>query len=217
MTSATSARSGRTTSSACWRTRRSRTPAYLLVGVVRASASVGAEARGAARLLPGRVHRHDDRRVRRRGLDRQHATTSGSSSTTGPASRRAIRRAALAMTIFLLSLGGIPPTAGFFGKFYVFRAALETAGACCCWSSSPCSTASGQRLLLPAHRHRDVLPRGRPRGDAAARHRRVGGADRRRHRRARSSASCRPGSSTWPTPPTSPSKRRSLFSCAASS
>jgi NADH-quinone oxidoreductase subunit N len=32
--------------------------------------------------------------------------------------------AALAMTIFLLSLGGFPPTAGFFGKFYVFRAAL---------------------------------------------------------------------------------------------
>src|SRR5262249_44549066 len=34
--------------------------------------------------------------------------------------------AALAMTIFLLSLGGIPPTAGFFGKFYIFKAALES-------------------------------------------------------------------------------------------
>jgi NADH-quinone oxidoreductase subunit N len=32
--------------------------------------------------------------------------------------------AALAMTIFMLSLGGVPPTAGFFGKFYLFRAAL---------------------------------------------------------------------------------------------
>jgi len=31
----------------------------------------------------------------------------------------------LAMTLFMLSLGGIPPTAGFTGKFYVFRAALE--------------------------------------------------------------------------------------------
>jgi NADH-quinone oxidoreductase subunit N len=36
--------------------------------------------------------------------------------------------AALAMTLFLLSLGGIPPTAGFFGKFYVFRAAMEPDG-----------------------------------------------------------------------------------------
>ena len=33
--------------------------------------------------------------------------------------------AALAMTICLLSLGGVPPTNGFFGKFYVFKAAME--------------------------------------------------------------------------------------------
>jgi NADH-quinone oxidoreductase subunit N len=33
--------------------------------------------------------------------------------------------AALAMTIFMLSLAGIPPTGGFFGKFYLFRAVLE--------------------------------------------------------------------------------------------
>ncbi|HWU86892.1 MAG TPA: NADH-quinone oxidoreductase subunit N [Kofleriaceae bacterium] len=33
--------------------------------------------------------------------------------------------AALAMTICLLSLGGMPPTSGFFGKFYVFKAAME--------------------------------------------------------------------------------------------
>lgn len=36
--------------------------------------------------------------------------------------------AALAMTVFLLSLGGIPPTAGFFGKFYIFRVALSRPG-----------------------------------------------------------------------------------------
>jgi len=33
---------------------------------------------------------------------------------------------ALAMTIFLLSLGGVPPTGGFFAKFYLFRAAMES-------------------------------------------------------------------------------------------
>ena len=33
---------------------------------------------------------------------------------------------ALAMTIFLLSLGGVPPTGGFFGKFYLFKAAMES-------------------------------------------------------------------------------------------
>jgi NADH-quinone oxidoreductase subunit N len=32
---------------------------------------------------------------------------------------------ALAMMLALLSLGGIPPTAGFFGKFFIFRAAVE--------------------------------------------------------------------------------------------
>ncbi len=32
---------------------------------------------------------------------------------------------ALGMTILLLSFGGIPPTGGFFGKFYIFKAAME--------------------------------------------------------------------------------------------
>jgi NADH-quinone oxidoreductase subunit N len=31
---------------------------------------------------------------------------------------------ALGMTLFLLSLGGVPPTGGFFGKFYLFRSAM---------------------------------------------------------------------------------------------
>jgi NADH-quinone oxidoreductase subunit N len=33
--------------------------------------------------------------------------------------------AALAFSLFLVSLAGIPPTAGFFGKLYVFRAAID--------------------------------------------------------------------------------------------
>lgn len=33
---------------------------------------------------------------------------------------------ALVMLLALLSLGGIPPTAGFFGKFFIFRAAVES-------------------------------------------------------------------------------------------
>ncbi len=33
--------------------------------------------------------------------------------------------AAFAMVICLLSLGGMPPTAGFFGKFYIFQSAME--------------------------------------------------------------------------------------------
>jgi NADH-quinone oxidoreductase subunit N len=32
---------------------------------------------------------------------------------------------ALAFSLFLLSLAGIPPTAGFFGKWFVFRAAID--------------------------------------------------------------------------------------------
>jgi NADH-quinone oxidoreductase subunit N len=32
---------------------------------------------------------------------------------------------ALAMTVLLLSFGGIPPTGGFLGKFYIFKAAME--------------------------------------------------------------------------------------------
>jgi NADH-quinone oxidoreductase subunit N len=32
----------------------------------------------------------------------------------------------LAFSLFLLSLAGVPPTAGFFGKLYVFQAAMDS-------------------------------------------------------------------------------------------
>ena len=41
--------------------------------------------------------------------------------------------AALAMTIAMLSLGGMPPTAGFVGKFYVFKAAMHAPDSALLW------------------------------------------------------------------------------------
>jgi NADH-quinone oxidoreductase subunit N len=41
--------------------------------------------------------------------------------------------AALAMTVCLLSLGGMPPTNGFFAKFYVFKSAMEVSDTQLAW------------------------------------------------------------------------------------
>jgi NADH-quinone oxidoreductase subunit N len=41
--------------------------------------------------------------------------------------------AALAMTVCLLSLGGMPPTNGFFAKFYVFKSAMEVGDSQLLW------------------------------------------------------------------------------------
>ena len=107
---------------------------------------------------------------------------------------------ALAMTIFMLSLGGIPPTAGFFGKFYVFRAALEKPAliwlvviaraqqrayrvSTTCASSPRCTSARSG-----AKRSRCARPASRRRCSS-------------RRSACSSSASCRPGSSTSPTRP----------------
>jgi NADH-quinone oxidoreductase subunit N len=99
---------------------------YLLVGVV-AMASLGAEARGpllfylaaytfttvGAFGVVAWLGSHGDERLL---LD----------DWAGLAARHPA--AALAMSIFMLSLGGVPPTAGFFGKLYLFRAALARPG-----------------------------------------------------------------------------------------
>jgi NADH-quinone oxidoreductase subunit N len=62
----------------------------------------------------------------RRGDERLHIDDWSGLASRHPA-------AAFAMTIFMLSLGGMPPLAGFFGKFYVFRAAMDVEGGALNW------------------------------------------------------------------------------------
>jgi NADH-quinone oxidoreductase subunit N len=57
-------------------------------------------------------------------LERRGQTSLEVSELTGLASRHPL--VALALTIFLLSLIGIPPLAGFAGKFYLFGAAVRS-------------------------------------------------------------------------------------------
>ena len=93
-----------------------------------------------------RVRRHRAARERRPAERSDRATTPGS-GTTHPA-------LAALMTVFLLSLGGFPPSAGFIAKWYVFSAGdqgrLRLAG--------DHRRADERRLglLLPARRRDDV-------------------------------------------------------------
>src|SRR5205814_5565535 len=64
---------------------------------------------------------------------------------------------ALAMTIFLLSLGGVPPTGGFFGKFYLFKAAMESPQLY--WLVVLAVLNSVVSVYYYPHHRRDVLPR----------------------------------------------------------
>jgi NADH-quinone oxidoreductase subunit N len=57
-------------------------------------------------------------------LERSGEEVVGVDDTAGLATRHPL--AALALAIFLLSLVGIPPTAGFVGKFYLFGAAVRS-------------------------------------------------------------------------------------------
>ena len=59
-------------------------------------------------------------------IQKRTGVTSNLSTFAGLARREPTL--ALLMTLFLLSLTGIPPTAGFFGKFYVILAAVEVGG-----------------------------------------------------------------------------------------
>jgi NADH-quinone oxidoreductase subunit N len=59
-------------------------------------------------------------------LQRRPGVTSNLSTFAGLIRREPVL--AILMSLFLLSLTGIPPTAGFFGKFYVILAAVEAGG-----------------------------------------------------------------------------------------
>ncbi len=52
-------------------------------------------------------------------------TTKGTNLTDYKGLGRKAPLTAAAMSLFLFSLAGIPPTAGFFGKFYLFKAAMD--------------------------------------------------------------------------------------------
>ncbi len=71
-----------------------------------------------------RVHLHEHRRLHFIILlEQEDEKRTGIEHYAGLAGRHAL--IALAMTIFLLSLAGIPPLAGFMGKFYVLSAAIQ--------------------------------------------------------------------------------------------
>jgi len=74
----------------------------------------------------------------------------------------------------MLSLAGIPPTAGFPGKFYVFSAAIDAGDVCRSWS--PSWTASSRSTTISACWSRCTWPRER----ARSRRRRRGRTCRRR-------------------------------------
>ena len=95
---------------------------------------------------------------RGRGLGWPRATTSACYVDDWAGLARARPAVALAMTVLLLSLAGVPPTGGFFGKFYLFRAAHAEPRSRLAGGGGRAQQ-PGERLLLSAHCSRDVLPR----------------------------------------------------------
>ena len=97
--------------------------------------------------------------LRREDVDRRRAEGSHRAVATHPGA------AAAAMLIFMLSLGGIPPTAGFMGKLWLFGAAIDAG-----YVGLAVIGVAEQRavaLLLPARRRVHVVARARGRGPGA--------------------------------------------------
>ena len=90
---------------------------YMLVGVV----AGGALGDGSGALLPARLHVHHGGRLRRRSCcsSARRARRCRLDDYAGLAARHPVL--ALALTVFLLSLVGIPPTAGFVGQVLPVR------------------------------------------------------------------------------------------------
>ena len=140
------------TSSACSRTRASRTPAIC------SSASSPANAAGKAAILFYLVA-YAVTNLGAFGVLAALSTPIGRTTTsaTSPASGHERPGLAALLTVFLLSLGGFPPTVGFVAKWYIFNAAR---------AAEPDRARHSRRaherrlrLLLPAHRRHDVHDR----------------------------------------------------------
>ena len=103
---------------------------YMLVGLA-AWASPNSRIEGLEGLLfyARRLQLHEPRRVRRRGRPAAPARGHQQHRHVRRPRRAASRALAILMTLFLLSLTGIPPTAGFFAKAYVILAGVEAGGA----------------------------------------------------------------------------------------
>ena len=82
-----------------------------------------------------------------------------SSSTRSPGWAGGNRCSASLLTLFLLSLTGIPPTAGFFAKAYVILAAVEAGGSMTVLAVHRRPQRRGRRVLLPARRRLHVHAR----------------------------------------------------------
>jgi NADH-quinone oxidoreductase subunit N len=92
-------------------------PAYLLLGVAAASLSGDA----AILMLPRWLHLHGAGRLSRSSASWSTALTAMMSAPS-PGWASALRWLATGLTVAMVSLAGIPPMAGFFGKFLLLKA-----------------------------------------------------------------------------------------------
>ena len=116
---------------------------YMLIGLTVAQAGAAPAGRTHIRrrvgpgVLPGRVHVRLARLVRRAGRHGRTERGEVSSVDELAGAGRSQPLAAAAMAIFMFSLAGIPPLAGFWGKFALFSSAINlathTSGAASAW------------------------------------------------------------------------------------